>query len=266
MCKTCGCDNNNKHEHEHEHPSHSVSWPERVDMHTHILQPEELVAKSVRQQFANHNVMVVNLMSSPGAGKTQLLENTIDALKDALTIAVIEGDLDTENDAQRIRSHGIQAEQITTGTACHLDAVMIESVLPRFSLDNIDILFIENVGNLICPACFDLGQDANVVLLSVPEGDDKPEKYPVMFRAADLMLITKTDYLPVATAFSISRAKHSFRQIGGRAPVLELAAPLDWGMSAWIEWLLSLHANKCSVSLVNSASIITDTSHGTSER
>ena len=138
---------------------------------------------------------------------------------------------------------------------------MIASVLPRFSLDNIDILFIENVGNLICPACFDLGQDANVVLLSVPEGDDKPEKYPVMFRAADLMLITKTDYLPIATDFLISRAKHSFRRIGGRAPVLELAAPLDRGMSEWIDWLLIAYANKFSTLSVNSASSHTDESH-----
>tara|TARA_R110002049_G_C9177390_1_gene563023 strand:+ start:18779 stop:19561 length:783 start_codon:yes stop_codon:yes gene_type:complete len=241
MCNTCGCDGN---EHQHKHHAPSASVPESAELYTAILQPDEVVAARNRQQFEHHRVLVVNLMSSPGSGKTQLIEQTIQTLNDEITIAVIEGDLDTENDALRIRRHGVQAEQITTGTACHLDAAMIETVLPRFSLDTIDILFIENVGNLICPACFDLGQDVNVVLLSVPEGDDKPEKYPVMFRAADLMLITKTDYLPVATAFSIHRATQSFRNVGGRAPVQELAAPLDRGVSAWIDWLLSAYAQK----------------------
>ncbi|MAZ89954.1 MAG: hydrogenase accessory protein HypB [Cellvibrionaceae bacterium] len=244
MCNTCGCDAN---DHQHKHHAPSALVPESAELYTAILQPDEIVAARNRQQFEHHRVLVVNLMSSPGSGKTQLIEQTIQTLNDEITIAVIEGDLDTENDALRIRRHGVQAEQITTGTACHLDAAMIETVLPRFSLDTIDILFIENVGNLICPACFDLGQDVNVVLLSVPEGDDKPEKYPVMFRAADLMLITKTDYLPVATTFSIQRATQSFRNVGGRAPVQELAAPLDRGVSAWIDWLLSAYAQKFTV-------------------
>lgn len=263
MCKTCGCDND---DHVHQPPLHPEPVPESVDMYTRILQPEEAVAHNNRQRFARHGVLVVNLMSSPGSGKTQLLESTIHTLKNDLTIAVIEGDLDTENDAQRIRRHGVQAEQITTGTACHLDAKMVSALLPRFPLDDIDILFIENVGNLICPACFDLGQDANVVLLSVPEGDDKPEKYPVMFRTADLMLITKTDYLPVATTFSIHRAMHSFRQVGGRSPVLELAAPLNRGMTAWIDWLMAAYAKKCSVKHLNSTSTKTDTSYATPKR
>ena len=140
-------------------------------------------------------------MSSPGSGKTALLEATLVALKNEFTCAVIEGDLETENDAERIRAKGVQAHQIVTGTACHLDAHLVHDALHHMTLDGVDILFIENVGNLVCPASFDLGQHLNVTLLSVTEGDDKPAKYPVMFRAADAMLLTKTDLLAVLDDF-----------------------------------------------------------------
>ncbi len=241
MCKTCGCDNGSASQ--DSLPSKNATST-IVDLNVSILQSEEAVAERNRELFRKQRTLVVNLMSSPGAGKTALLERTALALKNAFKIAVIEGDLETENDADRIRKHGVQAEQITTGTACHLDALMISSKLPRFELEDIDILFIENVGNLICPACFDLGQDINVVLLSVPEGADKPEKYPVMFRAADLLLISKVDYLPVATEFSILRAKESMQKIGGRAQVMELAAPLGQGITEWSDWLLAAYSAK----------------------
>ncbi len=159
-----------------------------------------------REHFNSHGVVAINLMSSPGAGKTSLLEASLDALSDRYRIAVIEGDLETENDAQRIRSRGVEAVQITTGSACHLDAHMVHDALHQLKLDDIDILFIENVGNLVCPASFDLGQHHNVMLLSVPEGDDKPAKYPVMFRAADLVMLSKVDLLPVLDDFSPQRA------------------------------------------------------------
>src|SRR3569623_2999696 len=147
-------------------------------------------------------MLVINLMSSPETGKTALLEATADALHGELRIAVIEGDLATDNDARRLRAKGIPAEQITTGPACHLDAAMVHTALHRMDLSHVDQLFIENVGNLVCPAAFDLGQHRDVVLLSKTVGDDKPAKYPVMFRAAALVVISKTDLLPLLVVFN----------------------------------------------------------------
>jgi hydrogenase nickel incorporation protein HypB len=176
-------------------------------------------------------------MSSPGAGKTSLLEATIRALDGRLRVAVVEGDLATENDANRIRACGVPAVQITTGNACHLDAQMVHDALHELPLAGLDVLFIENVGNLVCPASFDLGQHRNVTLLSVPEGDDKPAKYPVMFRAADLALITKTDLLPYLTEFSLERARASLRQIGFGGATLELSCRGGSGFEGWLAWL-----------------------------
>jgi hydrogenase nickel incorporation protein HypB len=176
-------------------------------------------------------------MSSPGAGKTALLEATIDALGRELRIAVIEGDLETDNDARRIRAHGIPAVQITTGNACHLDAEMIHRALHDLPMDAIDLLFIENVGNLVCPACFDLGQHRNIVLLSTTEGDDKPAKYPVMFRAANLVVLTKTDLLPFMDDFDPARAETALRQLANAAPVTALSARRASGLDPWLQWL-----------------------------
>jgi hydrogenase nickel incorporation protein HypB len=176
-------------------------------------------------------------MSSPGSGKTALLEATIEALAGELRIAVIEGDLETENDAERIRAKGVPAVQIATGTACHLDAHMVHDALHRLDLDNIDILFIENVGNLVCPASFDLGHHRNITLLSVTEGDDKPAKYPVMFRAADLMLISKTDLLAVLDDFDPAAAERHLRNLASRAPVISIAARKQRDIEAWLDWL-----------------------------
>jgi hydrogenase nickel incorporation protein HypB len=190
-----------------------------------------------RHHFDQHRILTINLMSSPGSGKTALLEVTIDALHHEYRIGVIEGDLDTENDAKRIRAKGVPAHQIITGSACHLDAHMVHDALHQFPLSGLDILFIENVGNLVCPASFDLGQHRNVVLLSVTEGDDKPSKYPVIFRAADLVLFTKSDLLPVLDDFSPERAEENLRNLASSAPVIQLSARHELGLQPWLDWL-----------------------------
>jgi hydrogenase nickel incorporation protein HypB len=192
-----------------------------------------------REHFDTRGLLAINLMSSPGAGKTSLLEATIRTLKSELSIAVIEGDLETENDAERIRAQGVPAVQIATGSACHLDAHMIHDALHRLDLDQVDLLFIENVGNLVCPASFDLGQHRNVTLLSVPEGDDKPAKYPVMFRAADLVLLTKSDLLPYLEDFSPERAERHLRHLASEAPFARVTTRSDGGISPWLDWLRS---------------------------
>jgi hydrogenase nickel incorporation protein HypB len=176
-------------------------------------------------------------MSSPGAGKTSLLEATIDALSGEIAIGVIEGDLETENDARRIRARGVEAIQIATGSACHLDAHMVHDALHHMDLDRLDVLFIENVGNLVCPASFDLGQHRNITLLSVPEGDDKPAKYPVMFRAADLVLLSKTDLLPYLDEFDPDRAERCLRELASVAPFLRIAATRSVDVNDWLQWL-----------------------------
>jgi hydrogenase nickel incorporation protein HypB len=235
MCDTCGC--NVTPGNTHLAHRKNAQGESAVTVLEGLLGENDRVAAHNRAHFDEHGVLAVNLMSSPGAGKTALLEATIDALRDELRIAVIEGDLETENDAQRIRAKGVPAFQITTGSACHLDAHMVHAALHHTSLAGIDILFIENVGNLVCPASFDLGQHRNVVLLSVTEGDDKPAKYPVMFRAADLLLLTKTDLLPVLDDFNPERAESCLRALANAAPVLHIAARKGNGLAAWLDWL-----------------------------
>lgn len=210
---------------------------ETIEVITAILGENDRVAAHNREHFDGHGVLALNLMSSPGAGKTALLEATIRALGSRMKIAVVEGDLATENDAERIRACGVPAVQISTGNACHLDATMVHDAVHDLPLAGLDVLFIENVGNLVCPASFDLGQHRNVTLLSVPEGDDKPAKYPVMFRAADLSLITKTDLLPYITEFSLERARDSLRQIGYSGETIELTSRGGAGFEAWLAWL-----------------------------
>jgi len=235
MCDTCGCNVTPGNAHlAHRKNAHGES---AVTVLEGLLGENDRTAAHNRSHFDEHGVLTINLMSSPGAGKTALLEATILALKGELNLAVIEGDLETENDAERIRRHGVPAWQITTGSACHLDAHMVHSALHHVPLAGLDILFIENVGNLVCPASFDLGQHRNVVLLSVTEGDDKPAKYPVMFRAADLMLLTKTDLLAVLDDFSPERAESCLRALANPAPVLRLAARKGEGLGAWLDWL-----------------------------
>ncbi len=236
MCDTCGCNVTPGNRHLLE-PARPAGGPETVAVLQSLLAENDRVAAHNRAQLEAHGVLAVNLMSSPGSGKTALLEATIERLQPRWRIAVIEGDLETENDAERIRTRGVPAVQITTGSACHLDAHMIHDALHRLDLAAIDILFIENVGNLVCPAAFDLGQHHNVALLAVTEGDDKPAKYPVMFRAAGLVLFTKADLLPVLGDFAPARAEDHLRRLGSAVPVLSLSARTGDGVEAWCRWL-----------------------------
>jgi hydrogenase nickel incorporation protein HypB len=240
MCDTCGCNITPGNEHlldQHGHLHKTESGRESVEVLKGLLDANDHQALHNREHFDRHGVLAVNLMSSPGAGKTSLLEATIEALDGHTRVAVIEGDLETENDADRIRGKGVPAVQISTGSACHLDAHMVHSALHELSLDDVDIVFIENVGNLVCPASFDLGQHLNVTLLSTPEGHDKPAKYPVMFRTADLVLITKSDLLPVLDDFDPAYAEQCLRQLANEAPLLNLSARNGDGMSDWLGWL-----------------------------
>ncbi|UCG72925.1 MAG: hydrogenase nickel incorporation protein HypB [Chromatiales bacterium] len=237
MCTTCGCgvDTDTVR-------VDGKLAPVRVDTEAvtvleGLLADNDAQAARNRAHFDQHDVLAVNLMSSPGAGKTALLEATIQALGDELRIAVIEGDLETENDAARIRRHGVPAIQVTTGNACHLDADMVHEALHRLRLSDVDLLFVENVGNLVCPASFDLGQHRNVTLLSVPEGDDKPAKYPVIFRAADLVLLTKQDLAPVMPEFSGERAADAVRSLASTAPVHGVSVKTGDGLADWCAWL-----------------------------
>ncbi len=235
MCKTCGCALPAAQTHNAVmNPSHQFTV---VDVVQDLLAANDLTATHNRNHFDDHGVLAINLMSSPGSGKTALLEATILAMRSRYRIAVIEGDLETENDAERIRACGIPALQITTGTACHLDASLVHQALHRMPLADIDLLFIENVGNLVCPASFDLGQHLNVTLLSVAEGDDKPAKYPVIFRASDLVVLSKTDLLPVLDDFVPSRALGALRALGVATPMIHTAARRDPSIDTWIDWL-----------------------------
>jgi len=240
MCDTCGCNitSGNQHLIEKEGPlAKTENGKTAVHVLESLLSENDHQAEHNREHFNEHGVLAVNLMSSPGAGKTTLLEATIQALKDEFRIAVIEGDLETENDATRIRKTGIPAVQIVTGTACHLDAHLVHRALHHLDLDNLDIVFIENVGNLVCPASFDLGHHLNITLLSTPEGDDKPAKYPVIFRAADLVLLTKTDLLPVLDDFDPQQVSHALHHLANDAPLLQLSAKKQIGMQTWLDWL-----------------------------
>ena len=240
MCDTCGC--NITHGNENlikpgGRLAKTESGKEAVDVLHSLLHENDHTAAHNREHFNDHNVLAINIMSSPGSGKTSLLEATIQQLDPNIRIAVIEGDLETENDAERIRKHGVKAIQIATGSACHLDAHMIHQALHNLDLNEYDIVFIENVGNLVCPASFDLGQHQNVALLSVPEGDDKPAKYPVMFRSADLVMITKSDLLPILDDFKTENAKRYLHDIASSAPVIEISSKDKTGMPLWLNWI-----------------------------
>ncbi len=216
MCTTCGCSITPSNAgpdsvHVNMRPDSVHGSGTLVEVVQDLLAANDRVAAHNRSHFDAHGVLAINLMSSPGAGKTALLEATILALRDRYRNAVIEGDLETDNDAARIRAHGVPALQISTGTACHLDAQLVHQALHDLPLAGLDLLFIENVGNLVCPASFDLGQHRNVTLLSVTEGDDKPAKYPVIFRASDLVVLSKTDLLEVMDDFDPRRAAETLR-------------------------------------------------------
>ena len=235
MCDSCGCNvtSGNVHLLKDDQGKDGPA----VDVLKALLSENDRQAAHNREHFDLHGVLAINLMSSPGAGKTALLEATIDAMRDELRFAVIEGDLETEKDAQRIRAKGIPAIQITTGTACHLDAHLVHDALHHLPLAGLDVVFIENVGNLVCPASFDLGQHFNVVMLSVTEGDDKPAKYPVMFRAADLVLVSKVDLLDVIDDFDLGRARAAVRALGRDTLVRTVSMRRDAWIGPWTDWL-----------------------------
>ncbi|WP_456384410.1 hydrogenase nickel incorporation protein HypB [Persephonella sp.] len=243
MCKDCGCsitdhhhDHDHHHHHHHHHSNPALEDKKTVEVITKILDQNDKQAESNRAHFDKYGIFAVNLMSSPGAGKTTLLEKTIQLLSGEMKVGVIEGDLETNRDAERIKAQGAPAYQITTGQACHLDAFMVHEGIHHLPLEELDIVFVENVGNLVCPASYDIGTHMNVVLLSVPEGDDKPAKYPVMFRSADLMLITKIDLLPYFD-FSVEKAVAEARQLNPKMDVIQISTKTGEGLDKWINYL-----------------------------
>ncbi len=203
----------------------------------HLLKANDYVAEIIRKQMAESNTLLINITSSAGSGKTTLMQKTAELLKDQMNIAVMVGDLETERDADRIRETGIQALQIVTGGICHLEAQMVHQVLDQFDLDNIDLLFIENVGNLVCPASFDLGEDYRVTLMATTEGDDKPKKYPKMFLTSDLMLVSKSDLLPYLP-FSVEAVTTDARDINHTLEVMPISSLNGDGLDLWTEWLV----------------------------
>ncbi|NOY37894.1 MAG: hydrogenase nickel incorporation protein HypB [Chlorobi bacterium] len=274
MCDTCGCGqpgdeviirkpgehnhayvhdgvkHNHSHDHshsgeEHTHAEHDHTHHHHPD-HTHgareivveenILQKNDLLAEHNRGFFEAKGMVTLNLVSSPGSGKTTLLEKTISALNNRFTFAVIEGDQQTMNDANRINATGAPVVQINTGNGCHLDASMINSAVMHLDVPDKSFLMIENVGNLVCPALFDLGEAFRVVIISVTEGDDKPVKYPTMFQTADLCLINKTDLLPYVD-FDVEKAKEYAHRINPQISFISLSAQTGEGMDEWFTWL-----------------------------
>jgi hydrogenase nickel incorporation protein HypB len=235
MCDSCGCGD----------PT-IVS----ADVHERILSTNDRAAEHNREHFREHGVTTINLMGSPGAGKTAVLEATARRFGSVAGLGVLVGDLATDNDAQRIRRAGLVAQAITTGTACHLDADMVHKGLRALPWRELDYLFIENVGNLVCPAVYDLGQDANVVVLSVTEGDDKPLKYPTMFRKADLVLLTKIDVLPMLPDTNVAEIEKNLSLVMPRPAMIQMSTVTGEGVDRWIEWLKAVNnprGARCSV-------------------
>ncbi|MEW6678325.1 MAG: hydrogenase nickel incorporation protein HypB [Pseudomonadota bacterium] len=275
MCTVCGCGegetriegHDHHHGHTHDHPhEHAADTPYRVrpaglhgnlhyglgPAHAHApgLSQERMVkieqdilgknnsyAAGNRKYFAEHGIFAVNLVSSPGSGKTSLLVKTIEGLADLAKVAVVEGDQQTSFDADRIRATGAPALQVNTGKGCHLDAHMVGHALEHLKLADDSLLMIENVGNLVCPAAFDLGEAHKVVILSVTEGEDKPLKYPDMFHAADLMLLNKVDLLPYLN-FDVAKCVDYARQVNPKLQVMEVSATSGQGLDAWMAWLM----------------------------
>lgn len=210
----------------------------QVKLESNILSANELLARSNRRDFEEKGLLVLNIMSSPGAGKTTILERTIDSLKDQLRIGVIEGDLYTDQDAQRIEQKGIQVVQINTEGTCHLDAAMIGKACKDLqNIGELDIVFIENVGNLVCPAEFDLGEDFKVVVASTAEGNDKPLKYPLIFHEARAVILNKIDLLPF-TDFSLDRFYKDLNNINPSARIFTVSGRTGQGIDKWTDWLL----------------------------
>ncbi|MEA3425882.1 MAG: hydrogenase nickel incorporation protein HypB [Bacteroidota bacterium] len=239
MCATCGCGpNSHHHDHSHDHTHESSPGKKVVDVEQDILQENNLLAQRNRGFFEGRNILAINLVSSPGSGKTSLLERTLTDLKGELSFAVIEGDQQTANDADRIHATGTKVTQINTGKGCHLDAHMVLHAVQGMKLQADSVLFIENVGNLVCPAMFDLGERERVVVISVTEGEDKPIKYPDMFHSSTLCVINKTDLLPYVK-FNVEKAKEYARKVNPELEIIELSCTSGEGMNLWYEWLKS---------------------------
>lgn len=216
----------------------------KITLQKKILSENDRLASEIRDEFRRRNIASLNLVSSPGSGKTSLLSRTLTALQDTVRIAVIVGDVETENDAERLRRTGAAViRPITTGGACHLDARMVQRSLDTLELDGIDLVCIENVGNLVCPASFDLGEDMKVVLMSTTEGDDKPLKYPAMFRRSSLLVINKIDLLGFSE-FDIERAKQNALRINPNLETIELSCRTGEGLDTWYAWLRRIIAQK----------------------
>jgi len=214
----------------------STTQTRLVEVRTKILKENDVVARALRQRFHDNGVFVVSLVSSPGSGKTMFLEKTLTHLRDNFRIAALVGDLATDNDAQRLGRAKVPVRQITTGTVCHLEADMVERSLDGWNLADLDFLFIENVGNLVCPATYDLGEDLRLVLFSVTEGEDKPLKYPTIFNTADVAVLTKMD-LADAVEFDMAAARNSVQAVRPEMRIFELSAKTGQGMNDWLTWL-----------------------------
>jgi len=254
MCDTCGCgddakaiirmpgekghdhDHSHTHDHDHEHTHGHDHHHRKINVEQDILGANALTAERNRGFFEARNIFTVNLMSSPGSGKTTLLEKTISDLKSEILFYVIEGDQQTVNDAARIEATGAVAIQINTGNGCHLDAEMVNTATKRIDPATGSVLIIENVGNLVCPSLFDLGEKRRVVIISVTEGEDKPAKYPTMFQGADLCIINKTDLLPYVN-FDVAKAKEYGLQVNHHLEFIEVSATTGEGMEEWYKWL-----------------------------
>jgi hydrogenase nickel incorporation protein HypB len=208
----------------------------KVSLVTNILKANERIAEQNKQLFDEKGILTINMMSAPGAGKTTLIEHTINALKNKYRISVIEGDIQSTYDADKIAATGVQVVQINTGGACHLDGNMIQETFPELDLDAMDLLLVENVGNLVCPAEFNMGEDFKVMLLSVPEGDDKPMKYPLMFHESSALLVNKIDLLPYVDC-SLEKIRSESLKINPNLKIFEISVKTKEGLHSWFEWL-----------------------------
>ena len=242
MCETCGCgepDNNHTHIHDHEHEhDHDHVLPEnrKIQLEKDVLYKNNLTAERDRGYFEAKNILALNMVSSPGSGKTSILERTVRDFEKDIPMFVIVGDQQGDQDSERLRKAGVSAIQINTGMGCHLDAGMINKILKTPGLRDHSVLFIENVGNLVCPALFDLGESRRVLIMSVTEGEDKPLKYPYMFHSSHLCLINKTDLLPYVD-FSLQKAREYALKINPSLEFIEISAKTGEGMTGWYKWI-----------------------------
>lgn len=216
----------------------------RLPVEQKVLNENQRIAAELRERFREHNILCLNLISAPGSGKTSLLERTLEGFPREARVAVLAGDIQTENDARRLARFGFPTRQITTGGTCHLDARMIEKALADWRLEDLDLLFIENVGNLVCPSSYDLGEDAKIVVLSVTEGEDKPLKYPSIFSKAELMVLNKVDLLPYVS-FDVEQARQNAQRVHPGIEIVELSCNTGAGLEQWRAWLRQRQLRVC---------------------